>query len=152
MNFIDLPKLRNAEYLQYVKDFSGIIALNNPATLQIDAKLSAFNARISGWKTCIRKRWPTRKHRTFCCWMKEGTMLLTEFIIFFWGILIISKQIKDRRHNCFSTVFRCTAAALRVSITRQKPPRLIISLGIGKISRNWRMLFPIFNSQDGWRN
>ena len=46
MNFIDLPKLRDAEYLQYVKDFSGIIALNNPSTLQIDAKLSTFNTRI----------------------------------------------------------------------------------------------------------
>ncbi|WP_312171242.1 DUF6261 family protein [Chryseobacterium sp.] len=55
MNFIDLPKLRNAEYLQYVKDFSGIIALNNPATLQIDAKLSAFNARISELENLYKK-------------------------------------------------------------------------------------------------
>ncbi|MEA1849754.1 DUF6261 family protein [Chryseobacterium sp. MHB01] len=55
MNFIDLPKLRNAEYLQYVKDFSGIIALNNPATLQIDAKLSIFNTRISELENLYKK-------------------------------------------------------------------------------------------------
>lgn len=55
MNFIDLPKLRNAEYLQYVKDFSGIIALNNPATLQIDAKLSTFNTKISELENLYKK-------------------------------------------------------------------------------------------------
>lgn len=55
MNFIDLPKLRNAEYLQYVKDFSGIIALNNPATLQIDAKLSTFNNKISELENLYKK-------------------------------------------------------------------------------------------------
>ena len=46
MNAIDLKTLRNSEYLQYMKDFAGIINLNNPAALQIDAKLSGFNAKI----------------------------------------------------------------------------------------------------------
>jgi len=55
MNTIELRLLRNAEYLQYVKDFSGIIALNNPATLQIDAKLSTFNARISELENLYKK-------------------------------------------------------------------------------------------------
>jgi hypothetical protein len=44
MNSIDLPKLRNAEYLQYVKDFSGIITLNNPSALQIDVKISELES------------------------------------------------------------------------------------------------------------
>jgi len=30
MNAIELKLLRNAEYLQYMKDFSAIINLNNP--------------------------------------------------------------------------------------------------------------------------
>lgn len=55
MNTIELKLLRNAEYLQYVKDFSGIIALNNPETLQIDAKLSAFNARIAELENLYKK-------------------------------------------------------------------------------------------------
>jgi len=55
MNTIELRLLRNAEYLQYVKDFSGIIALNNPATLQIDAKLSTFNNRISELENLYKK-------------------------------------------------------------------------------------------------
>jgi len=63
MNFIDLPKLRNAEYLQYVKDFSGIIALNNPATLQIDAKLSTFNAKISELENLYKKALANEKTR-----------------------------------------------------------------------------------------
>lgn len=55
MNAIDLPKLRNAEYLQYMKDFAGIINLNDPATLQIDAKLAAFNAKTSELEELFKK-------------------------------------------------------------------------------------------------
>lgn len=55
MNSIHLPKLRNAEYLQYMKDFAGIINLNNPAALQIDAKLSAFNAKTLELENLFKK-------------------------------------------------------------------------------------------------
>ncbi|KIA89437.1 DUF6261 family protein [Kaistella jeonii] len=55
MNAIDLPKLRNAEYLQYMKDFAGIINLNDPATLQIDAKLAAFNAKNAELEELFKK-------------------------------------------------------------------------------------------------
>lgn len=55
MNTIDLPKLRNAEYLQYMKDFAGIINLNDPATLQIDAKLAAFNAKTLELEELFKK-------------------------------------------------------------------------------------------------
>lgn len=47
MNAIDLRNLRNAEYLQYMKDFAGIINLNNPAALQIATKLNAFNTKTT---------------------------------------------------------------------------------------------------------
>ena len=47
MNAIELRSLRNAEYLQYMKDFAGIINLNDPSKLNIDAKLTAFTT-ISG--------------------------------------------------------------------------------------------------------
>jgi Family of unknown function (DUF6261) len=63
MNTIELQLLRNAEYLQYVKDFSGIIALNNPETLQIDAKLSAFNARIAELEALYKKALANDKTR-----------------------------------------------------------------------------------------
>jgi hypothetical protein len=61
MNSIDLPKLRNAEYLQYIKDFAGIINLNNPSTLQIDAKLSAFNTKISELEALYKKALASEK-------------------------------------------------------------------------------------------
>ncbi|GAA5102047.1 hypothetical protein GCM10023210_42690 [Chryseobacterium ginsengisoli] len=61
MNAIELRLLRNAEYLQYVKDFSGIINLNNPATLQIDTKLSAFTAKITELEALYKKALASEK-------------------------------------------------------------------------------------------
>lgn len=55
MNAIDLPKLRNAEYLQYMKDFAGIINLNDPASLQITAKLTAFTAKTDELEELFKK-------------------------------------------------------------------------------------------------
>ncbi len=55
MNAIELRLLRNAEYLQYVKDFTGIINLNNPASLGIDAKLSVFNTKITELEALYKK-------------------------------------------------------------------------------------------------
>lgn len=55
MNAIDLRMLRNAEYLQYMKDFAGIINLNDPATLQIDAKLAAFSAKTAELEALFKK-------------------------------------------------------------------------------------------------
>lgn len=55
MNAIDIPKLRNAEYLQYMKDFAGLINLNNPSTLQIDAKLTAFSTKTNELETLFKK-------------------------------------------------------------------------------------------------
>ena len=42
---IDLFKLRNAEYLQFQKDFVAIAARNNPNVLQIQAKLDDLNQK-----------------------------------------------------------------------------------------------------------
>jgi len=61
MNAIELKLLRNAEYLQYVKDFAGIIALNNPSTLQIDAKFSAFNTKIGELEALYKKALASEK-------------------------------------------------------------------------------------------
>lgn len=55
MNTIDLPKLRNAEYLQYAKDFAAIINRNNPAVLDIDAKFTAFNGKIAELESLYKK-------------------------------------------------------------------------------------------------
>ncbi|MBW8358375.1 MAG: hypothetical protein K0M63_01080 [Weeksellaceae bacterium] len=55
MNAIDLTKLRNAEYLQYMKDFAGIINLNAPATLQIAAKLTAFTTETAELEGLFKK-------------------------------------------------------------------------------------------------
>jgi len=55
MNAIDTPKLRNAEYLQYVKDFSAIITLHNPASLEIGTKFSAFTAKIDELEFLYKK-------------------------------------------------------------------------------------------------
>ena len=55
MNAIELIRFRNAEYLQYMKDFAGIINLNDPATLQIDAKLAAFTAKTEELEDLFKK-------------------------------------------------------------------------------------------------
>lgn len=61
MNAIDLRVLRNAEYLQYTKDFAAIINLNNPATLDIDAKFTAFNTKIAELESLYKKAMASEK-------------------------------------------------------------------------------------------
>lgn len=55
MNAIHVRNLRNAEYLQYMKDFAGIINLNDPSKLNIDAKLSAFTAKSEELENLFKK-------------------------------------------------------------------------------------------------
>lgn len=64
MNAIHLRLLRNAEYLQYMKDYAAIINLNNPATLQIDAKLSAFETKSSELENLFKKALASDKTKT----------------------------------------------------------------------------------------
>lgn len=64
MNSIHLPKLRNAEYLQYMKDYAAIIHLNNPATLQIDAKLTAFETKGRELEDLFKKALASDKTKT----------------------------------------------------------------------------------------
>lgn len=61
MNSIDLQKLRNAEYLQYMKDFSGIINLNNSAQFDIEAKFNAFNTKIEELEALYKKALASEK-------------------------------------------------------------------------------------------
>lgn len=44
---IDLPKLRNAEYIQYVKDYLSIIQSNNPATLNVEAQYNTVKDMLA---------------------------------------------------------------------------------------------------------
>lgn len=55
MNSIDIQKLRNAEYLQYVKDYLGIISLNNPDQLGIDTKLTILNTKATELEALYKK-------------------------------------------------------------------------------------------------
>ncbi|MBD8082924.1 DUF6261 family protein [Chryseobacterium caseinilyticum] len=55
MKSIHLPKLRNAEYLQFIKDFAGVISLNDPAGLQIDGKLSALTDETNELEGLFKK-------------------------------------------------------------------------------------------------
>lgn len=61
MNSIDTPKLRNAEYLQYVKDFSAIITLNDPASLEIGMQHSTFTAKINELELLYKKALASEK-------------------------------------------------------------------------------------------
>lgn len=61
MNAIDLFKLRNAEYLQYMKDFTGIINLNNPTQLAIDVKLNAFVSKTDELESLYKKALASEK-------------------------------------------------------------------------------------------
>ncbi|MFC7348458.1 DUF6261 family protein [Chryseobacterium zhengzhouense] len=61
MNAIELKLLRNAEYLQYVKDFSAIINLNNPVQLEIEAKFILFNTKITELEALYKKALASEK-------------------------------------------------------------------------------------------
>lgn len=61
MNAIELKLLRNAEYLQYVKDYLGIINLNNPTQLGIEAKLNAFTGKITELEALYKKALASEK-------------------------------------------------------------------------------------------
>ncbi|KQS90169.1 DUF6261 family protein [Chryseobacterium sp. Leaf394] len=64
MNAIHLKLLRNAEYLQFMKDYAAIIHLNDPTTLQIDAKLSAFETKSSELQDLFKKALASDKTKT----------------------------------------------------------------------------------------
>ncbi|MCY0969538.1 DUF6261 family protein [Chryseobacterium wangxinyae] len=55
MNSIDIQKLRNAEYLQYVKDYLGIINLNTPEQLGIEVKLTALTTKTTELEALYKK-------------------------------------------------------------------------------------------------
>jgi hypothetical protein len=55
MNSIDLPKLRNAEYLQYMKDFFALINLNNSNQLGIEIKFTAFANKTTELESLYKK-------------------------------------------------------------------------------------------------
>lgn len=61
MNAIELKLLRNAEYLQYMKDFTGIINLNNPTQLGIDIKLNAFVLKTEELESLYKKALASEK-------------------------------------------------------------------------------------------
>lgn len=64
MNAIHLRLLRNAEFLQFLKDYAAIINLNNPASLQIDAKLSDFETRSSELENLFKKSLASEKTKS----------------------------------------------------------------------------------------
>ena len=55
INSINLVMLRNANYLQFVKDFLGIISRNDPATLQIETKYNDLSAKANELETLFKK-------------------------------------------------------------------------------------------------
>lgn len=61
MNSIDIQKLRNAEYLQYVKDYLGIINLNTPEQLGIEAKLSTLTTKATELEALYKKALASEK-------------------------------------------------------------------------------------------
>jgi hypothetical protein len=55
MNGIDLPKLRNAEYLQYMKNYLAIVLRNDPSGLKITAKYNALQGKSSELHALFKK-------------------------------------------------------------------------------------------------
>jgi 50S ribosomal subunit-associated GTPase HflX len=53
---IDLTKLRNAEYLQFTTDVLRIVDINNPTTLQVQAKYDALNDFKNDLETLFKNR------------------------------------------------------------------------------------------------
>lgn len=52
---IDLPKLRNAEYIQFCKNFATLIQANNPVALSIQPQYETFLAKISELETLFKQ-------------------------------------------------------------------------------------------------
>jgi hypothetical protein len=61
MNAIELRLLRNAEYLQYIKDFTAIINLNTPEQLGIESKLAAFITKTTELEALYKKAMASEK-------------------------------------------------------------------------------------------
>ena len=55
INAIDLAKLRNAEYLQLMKDFTAIVERNSPATLNVVSKLTDLQTKVSEMDVLFKK-------------------------------------------------------------------------------------------------
>ena len=55
INSIDLRNLRNANYLQFQKDFLAIISRNDPAALQVEAKYDDLAAKVSELESLFKK-------------------------------------------------------------------------------------------------
>lgn len=55
INPIDLRNLRNANYLQFQKDFLAIISRNDPATLNIEAKYDDLTAKTEELESLFKK-------------------------------------------------------------------------------------------------
>ncbi|GGG65924.1 DUF6261 family protein [Epilithonimonas arachidiradicis] len=55
INSIDITRLRNANYLQFQKDFLEIISRNNPAVLQIETKYDELSAKTNELESLFKK-------------------------------------------------------------------------------------------------
>ncbi|WP_133158372.1 hypothetical protein, partial [Flavobacterium columnare] len=55
INAIDLVKLRNAEYLQFMKDFVTIVERNDPNALNVTAKLADLQTKVGEMDTLFKK-------------------------------------------------------------------------------------------------
>jgi len=55
MNTIDLTKLRNAEYVQMMKDCTAIVERNNPETLNIKSRLVALQEKVVEMDALFKK-------------------------------------------------------------------------------------------------
>lgn len=55
INAIDLAKLRNAEYLQLMKDFTAIVERNDPATLNVVARLTDLQTKVAEMDVLFKK-------------------------------------------------------------------------------------------------
>ena len=55
INSIDLPHLRNANYLQFQKDFLAIVSRNNPAELQVESRYDELLAKTEELESLFKK-------------------------------------------------------------------------------------------------
>ncbi|MDP9955912.1 hypothetical protein J2X97_001549 [Epilithonimonas hungarica] len=55
INSIDLPHLRNANYLQFQKDFLAIISRNDPKDLQVESKYDELTTKVQELESLFKK-------------------------------------------------------------------------------------------------
>lgn len=140
MNAIDLFKLRNAEYLQYMKDFRGIINLNDPAQLAIDAKLNAFVSKTDELESLYKKALASEKTQALLAIDERRDDAVNGIYYFLLGYSYhFDPMRKQNAQILLENMALYGSGIARLNYQAETAPPSTILFAIGKISPSLQM-------------